>query len=185
MDKRRMMMTKESNKETSNTPVKKDTEVEKVTPARSLNPFEAFDRMFDESFSRGWMRPFHFGHPSLGHSSWSHLPAPFEGRTPHVDLVDRDKEVFIKAELPGVDKDDLEVTITDKSVTIKGSTRTEEKEEKGDYYHCEISQGSFSRTLALPSEVDTDKAKAKFKHGVLKLTIPKVKKSSRKSVKVD
>ena len=183
-------MTQESNKETSKTPVKKDTEVVKVTPTRSLNPFEAFDRMFDESFSRGWMRPFHLGHPllghpSLGHSSWSHLPAPFEGRAPHVNLVDRDNDVFIKAELPGVDKNDLEITITDKSVTIKGSTRTEEKEEKGDYYHCEISQGSFSRTLALPSEVDTDKAKAKFKHGVLKLTIPKVKKSSRKSVKVE
>lgn len=173
-------MTKASKKETAVTPVIKDTEVEKLTPARAMSSFDELDRMFHEFFSRGWMRPFHFGHPSLGH-----LSAPFKGRTPHVDLVDRDKEIFIKAELPGVDKDDVEITMTENSVTIKGSTREEEKEEKGDYHHCEISQGSFSRTMSLPGEVDTDKAKAKFKHGVLKLTIPKVKKSKRRSVKVE
>ena len=70
-------------------------------------------------------------------------------------------------------------------MTIKGSTRAEEKEEEGDYHRCEISQGSFSRTLSLPSEVDPDKAKAKFKHGVLKLTIPKVKKSTHKKITVE
>ena len=75
--------------------------------------------------------------------------------------------------------------MTNNSITIKGSTKAEEKEEKGDYHRCEISQGAYSRTLSLPSEVDTDKAKAKFKHGVLKLTIPKVKKSKHISVKVE
>ena len=152
----------------------------KASPETALASFEEMDRMFDNFFSRGWMRPFRFSHPS-----WSHLPAPFKGRTPQVDMVDRDKEIFIKAELPGVDKKDLEISMTSNSVTIKGSTRTEEKEEKGDYHRCEISQGSFTRSLSLPAEVDTDKAKAKFKHGVLKLTIPKVKTSKRKNVKVE
>lgn len=173
-------MSKASKKTTSVTPIKTDTEIEKVSPSRALSPMEEFDRMFDDFFSRGWMRPFRFGQPS-----WSHLPAPFEGRTPQVDVVDRDDEIFIKAELPGVDKDDLEITMTNNSITIKGSTKAEEKEEKGDYHRCEISQGAYSRTLSLPSEVDTDKAKAKFKHGVLKLTIPKVKKSKHISVKVE
>lgn len=173
-------MTKASKKESSVMPIKSGTEIEKTAPQKGLSSFEELDRMFDDFFSRGWMRPFRFGHPS-----WSHLPAPFEGRRPQVDIVDRDDEVFIKAELPGVDKDDVDITLTDNSVTIKGSTKAEEKEEKGDYHRCEISQGSFSRTLSLPAEVDTDKARAKFKHGVLKLTIPKVKKSKHKTVKVE
>jgi len=161
-------------------PDKKEKEIEKVTPTKALSSFEDFEHMFDEFFSRGWMSPLRFGHPS-----WSHLPAPFEGRTPHVDVVERDDEVFVKAELPGVDKDDMEITMTDNSVTIKGSTKAEEKEEKGNYRRREISRGSFSRTISLPSEVNTDKAKAKFKHGVLKLTIPKVKKSKQKNIKVE
>jgi HSP20 family protein len=173
-------MASESKKDVAKKTGKEEAAVEKVSPVRPLSPFEEFDRMFDELFSRRWMRPFSFGHPS-----WSHLPAPFEGRTPHVDVIDRDNEVFVKAELPGVDKEDVDITLTDNSVTIKGSTSAEEKEEKGDYHRCEISRGSFSRTVTLPEEVDTDKAKAKFKDGVLKLTIPKVKKSKRKSVKVD
>jgi len=61
----------------------------------------------------------------------------------------------------------------------------EVKVEKGDYHRCEISQGSFSRTLSLPDKVDTDKAKAKFKNGVLKLTIPKVKNTKHKNVKIN
>lgn len=173
-------MASASKKDVAKKPAEKETAVEKVTPVRALNPFEEFDHIFDDFFSRRWMRPFSFGHPS-----WSHLPAPFEGRTPHVDVVDRDNEVFVKAELPGVDKKDIEITLTDNMVTIKGSTSAEEKEEKGDYHRCEISRGSFSRSVMLPDEVDTDKAKAKFKDGVLKLTIPKVKKSKRKNIKVD
>ena len=169
-----------SKKEVSKSSSKQGTEVEKVTPIRALSPFEDFERIFDEVWPSRWMTPFSFGRPS-----WSHLPAPFEGRTPHVDVVDRENEIFVKAELPGVDKDDVEITMTGNSVTIKGSTKAEEKEEDGSYYRCEISQGSFARTVSLPSEVDTEKAKAKFKHGVLKLTIPKMKKSERKSIKVD
>jgi len=75
--------------------------------------------------------------------------------------------------------------VTKNTVTIKGSTSHEEKEEKGDYYRSEMSRGSYSRTLALPSDVEADKAKAKFKDGVLELTLPKLKKAKRRSVKVE
>jgi len=175
-----MKMTKASKKDTSVTPIKKQTDIDKAAPSTALSSLEAMDRMFDDFFSRRLMKPFGFDRPS-----WSHLPAPFKGRTPQVDVVDRDDEIFVKAELPGVDKDDVEITMTNNSVTIKGSTKAEEKEEKGDFHRCEISQGSFSRTVSLPSEVNTGKAKAKYKHGVLKLTIPKVKASKHKSVKVE
>jgi HSP20 family protein len=106
-------------------------------------------------------------------------------RTPRVDVIDRDNDIVVKAEIPGVKKEDLDVSMTDTTVTIKGSTSHEEKHEKGNYYRCEISRGAFSRTVALPSNVDTDKAKAVFNDGILELTIPKVEKAKRKSITVE
>lgn len=104
---------------------------------------------------------------------------------PKVDVIDRDDEVVVRAEIPGVAKDDLDISVTDNTVTIKGETKRESKEEKGDYYRCEISRGTFARTLPLPANVDSDSAKAKFEDGVLELTIPKVEKAKRRTIKVD
>ena len=154
-------------------------ELQKAEPKRALSPFEEMDRMFEDYFSRGWMRPFRWEWPSLGE-----MAKPFEGKMPKVDVIERDDEVVIKAELPGVDKKDLDVSVTENSVTIKGTTSHEEKEEKGDYYRCEISRGAYARTVALPSYVDADKAKASFKDGVLELKLPKVEKSKRRTVEV-
>lgn len=160
---------------------KKDTkqEVQKVEPAHALRPFEEMERMFDNYFSRGWMRPFQM--------EWPTFPKikAFEGKSPSVDVIERDNEVVVKAELPGVDKKDLDISVTKNTVTIKGSTSHEEKEEKGDYYRCEISRGSYSRTLSLPADVDEEKTRAKFKDGILELTLPKLKKSKRHTVKVE
>ena len=75
--------------------------------------------------------------------------------------------------------------MTDKTVTIKGTSRQETKEEKGEYYCCEISSGSFTRSMTLPCAVDDTKAKANFNDGILELTIPKVEKSTRHSIKID
>ena len=155
-------------------------EVKKVETAQVLSPFEEMERMFDNYFSRGWMRPFQ---PDL--PSFSRLAQPFEGKSPSVDVIDRDDAVIVKAELPGVDKKDIDVSVTSNTVTIKGSTSHEEKEEKGDYYRCEISRGSYSRTLSLPAEVDEEKTKARIKDGILELTLPKLTKSKRHSVKIE
>ena len=154
--------------------------LKKAEPAQTLSPFEEMDRFFDDYFSRRWMHPFRRGRPS-----WGELTMPFEGKMPRVDVVDRDDEIIIKAEVPGVDKKDLDISVTDNTVSIKGSTSHEEKEEKGNYYHCEISRGSFSRVVPLPAEVDADKASSKFKDGVLELTLPKAKKTKRHTVKVE
>ena len=88
---------------------------------------------------------------------------------PRVDVSETGKEVRISAELPGLDEKDVEVTVTNNMLTIKG----EKEEEEGDYYHSERSYGYFDRTIALPQGIDADNAKAKFKKGVLKVTIPK------------
>ena len=155
-------------------------EVKKVESAQVLSPFEEMERMFDNYFSRGWKRPFRSEWPSF-----SGLAQPFEGKSPSVDVIERDDAVIVKAELPCVDKKDIDVSVTSNTVTIKGSTSHVEKEEKGDYYRCEMSRGSYQRTLSLPADVDEGKAKAKLKDGILELTLPKVTKSKRKSVKVE
>jgi HSP20 family protein len=158
----------------------KGTEIQKATPMRVSSPFEEMDRLFEGFFPRGWLRPFHLERPL-----WDELAAPLEVKAPRVDVVDRDEDILVRAELPGVEKKDLELSVTDNTVTVSGKTRHEEKEEKGNYYRCEISRGAFSRTVALPSDVDPDKAKAAFKDGLLELTIPKVAKAKRRSIKLD
>ena len=103
---------------------------------------------------------------------------------PSVDVIDRDDEVVVRAEVPGYKKEDIEVSVADSSLTIKGERKAEQKEEKGDYYRCEISQGAFSRTVALPAEVDDAKAKATMKDGMLELTLPKRDKSKRHTITI-
>jgi HSP20 family protein len=164
---------------------KKEKELQKkATPAHYLSPFEEMERrmesLFDEFFGPRWMRRHRWGSPW-----WTEMTQPFEGRMPSVDVVDREDEILVRAELPGVDKKDLDVSMGDGSVTIKGSSSREEKEEKGDYYRREMSRGSFSRTVELPSEVDGSKAKATFNDGVLELKLPKIEKSKRRKIKVD
>ncbi len=153
------------------------SESEKSGASRALSPFEEMDVLFDR-LSRGLMS--RIGLPALGQTGW-----PFQAHAPKVDVIDRDDEVLVRAELPGMVKDDLEISLTDQTVTIRGETHKESKEERGDYYRREITSGSFQRTLALPAEVLGDAAKAAFEDGVLELTLPKAKKASKRKVKID
>lgn len=144
-------------------------------PARVLHPFDEMERMFDDFLGRRWMQPFR----------WARPLAEFGFSEPKVDVLDRDDEVLVRAELPGVKKEDLEISISGQSLTIRGETKHEEKEEKGDYYRCEIARGSFSRMLTLPAEVDESKATAAMKDGILELKLPKIEKSRRRTIKVE
>ena len=160
-------------------PVKKETGVSRAEPRHLLSPFENMERLFEDFFPRSLLRHYRHGLPLA-----SELTTPFEGRMPKVDVIDRDDEIFVRAELPGVDKKDVDISMTDNTVTIKGETRKEEKEEKGDYYRCETSHGAYTRTLSLPSEVNADKTRAIFKDGVLELTLPKIERAKRRTIKV-
>lgn len=104
---------------------------------------------------------------------------------PRVDIIDRDEEIVVRAEIPGVDKKDLDVSLTDNTVTIKGSTHQEQKEEQGNYFRSEMARGSFARSVTLPGNVDGAGAKASFKDGVLELSLPKTENSKRRSIKVE
>lgn len=151
-----------------------------VTPARHMLPFEEFERFFDQLRTRDWLAPFHWSN-----SAQTHLPMFTEGKMPKVDIIDREKELLIRAELPGVEKKDLDISMTNSSVTIKANSCYEEKEEKGDYYRTEIAQGAYARTIGLPADVDVEQAKTQFKDGVLELTVPKLERSQRRSINVE
>jgi len=153
-------------------------------PQRLPSTIEDMNRFFDQmmgSFMRhrwpAWLKE---DWPSLGG-----LGSLWEPEMPRVDVVNRDEEVEVTAELPGVSKDDLEVTLGDNSITIQGSTSQEEKTEEGEYFRREISRGSFSRTVTLPSEVDGENVKASFDKGVLSIRLPKLAPSKRRKIEVD
>ena len=142
---------------------------------RVFSPFEDMERMFGDFFGRRALRPW----------AWERPLAEIPEFGPGVDVIDREDEVLVRAEVPGFKKDDIEVTVSGDLLTLKGETSAEEKEEKGDYYRCEISRGAFTRTVALPAEVDESKAKAAMKDGMLELTLPKLEKSKRRTIKID
>jgi len=164
-------------KQQAGTPAKA-VETPKTVPVTTLNPFEEMERMFESMFPRSLMRQGRWNWPT-----WAELAAPTLA-IPRVDVVDRDDEIVVRAELAGVDKKDVDVSLTDSTVTIKGSTRSEEKEEEGNYHRCEISRGAFARTVSLPAEVDDSKAKAIFKDGLLEISVPKKEKAKRHSITV-
>ncbi len=152
----------------------------KAAPTHKLGPIDEIERLFENWVPANWLRPLARERRSL----LSAFPAQFELKVPNIDVVDRDTEIVVRAEVPGVDKKDLDVSVNGRSLTIKGSSESKSEEEKGDYYRCEISQGSFARTVRLPEEVDGARTKSTFKDGLLELRLPKTVKSHRQAIKV-
>lgn len=146
-------------------------------PSRAVSPFETMERWFEEAFRR----PF-----SLLGPSW--LPrlrtTEIEEAIPSVDIFEEGDTVVVKAELPGIKKEDVDVSMTDNVISISGEKKKEEKVERKNYYREERSYGSFTRSFRLPVEVQTDKAKAQFKEGILEIRIPKTEEAKKKEKKV-
>lgn len=155
----------------------------KITPAERMrkdivryteqNPFDllrnridkVFDSFFADSASRTVAAP----------------PLPFH---PNVDVKDSGKEIRVIVELPGMDEKDIDISLNDNLLTIKGEKKAE-KEEKGDnYYHTERTFGYFSRTVPLPSEVRVEDASAAYKNGILKITLPKTERVLKEAKKI-
>ncbi|GAQ95769.1 HSP20 family protein [Thermodesulfovibrio aggregans] len=153
---------------------KETKDVARVEPS-ILSPFEEIERLFDEVMRR----PF-----SLFRSFVPRVREEAEFISPAVDIYEEGDDLVVKAELPGINKEDIEVKITDDYITISGEKKREEKVEKKDYYRYERSYGSFSRTFRLPVDVQTDKAKAKFENGVLEIRIPKTEEAKKKERKL-
>jgi len=126
------------------------------------DPFLSFrqeiDHMFDEFFEGRALAPWG--------QEWS-------GFDPRVDVVETDQEVKVTAELPGLDAQDVDVTLSHNVLTLKGEKKHEHEEKGEGYYRSERSYGSFERSIPLPSTVETAKVDATFDKGVLTVTFPK------------
>lgn len=155
-----------------------------VSVMHNPSPFEEMDRLFESYFGHAWPRiwlhPFRWERPH-----WPGPAMPFGGYWPRVDIIDRDNELVVRIEVPGVNKEDLDVSMTDNTVTIRGTTATKKEEKKNNYYRSETSQGEFTRTVALPCDVDGGKVKAKLDNGILELNMPKMEKAKRKNVTIE
>jgi len=109
---------------------------------------------------------------------------PMEVNAPSVDVYVEKDEIVIKAELPGMDKDDIQVNLSNHTLTLKGEKKREEKIKEENYFCSERACGSFSRTLELPGDVQGEKVKASFKNGVLEIRLPVAETAKAKSIKV-
>ena len=105
--------------------------------------------------------------------------------TPTVDVVENNDNFLVKADIPGVKKNDLKVDVKDGTLTIKGEKKQEEKVEKDNYIRVERSYGNFVRNFTLPANVDASKINAKFTDGVLEITIPKKEEAKPKEIKIN
>jgi HSP20 family protein len=105
-------------------------------------------------------------------------------RSFRLDILDRDKELLVRGELPGVEKDDIEVTISGDRLTIEAKRQFDEEDRKETFYRHEMGFGSLVRTVALPVPVDAEKIRAELEGGILKVTLPKVRAAERHTVKV-
>ncbi len=166
-----MAQTKQEVEVTSKSPEKEKSRL----PALA-EPYESFERFFDSMFRRDWLRPF-WREPLF------EMIEPRE-RWMSIDVIDKDDHLLVRAELPGIDKKDVSVSITDHLLTIKGAFGREEKEEKRHYYRHEIARGAFERSVLLPENIDSSKVEASLANGVLEVTVAKAKESKRRVVEV-
>lgn len=141
-----------------------------------VNPLYALHREMNQMFD-DFFRSFDF-------APFSTFEERFRTFSPSVDIVENEKEVTVKVELPGMDEKDVDVLLTEDTLTIKGEKK-EEKEDKGnDYYHMERTYGHFNRVIPLPREIDTANVEARFKNGILSITLPKWEVTKTKGTKV-
>jgi len=139
-------------------------------PFRSFRPvYGEFDKWFDEAAN-----------------AYSPVKAQANGTWhPNVDVFETEGGYVLKAELPGVNKEDIKIDVSNNTLTIKGEKKFEERTEKDKYVRIERSYGSFTRTFALSDKVDSENIKAAYKDGVLEITLPKKEEAKPKEIKVE
>jgi HSP20 family protein len=137
-------------------------------PRMMRSPFREMARDMEEMFGRAF-------------PAWSDKE---RGWAPSVDMIDEKDEIVVKADLPGIDEKDIEVTVQDGSLVIRGERKTEKEEKKDDYYYAERSYGAFLRSLPLPAHVEAERVKASFKKGVLEVHLPKAKEAKGRKIEI-
>jgi len=143
-------------------------------PFRELTPFRDFERMRRE-MDRIWDTFFERG-ISRGEEE--------EGWLPSLDVAETKNEIVVKAEVPGMDPKDIDISLSDGLLTIKGEKKQEREEKEENYHLVERSYGSFARSIRLPKEIQSDKINASYKNGVLKVVLPKSEEAKKKEIKI-
>lgn len=139
---------------------------------QQLSPLGDVQRLFDRFFNVNLP----FGGMPVGYDAYSAFPA--------LNVSDEGNAVLVQAEVPGLDADDLEITVEGDLLTIRGEKKAEREEKQENYYYAERSFGSFVRRVELPSSVDSNKAEAKLDRGILSLRLPKVEAAMSRTIKV-
>jgi HSP20 family protein len=140
------------------------------TPMRNLASFQdEMNRMFQEFFRGGTGEE-----AGWGLRTW----------TPAVDIYDTDDALVLKAELPGVSKDDVSIEIHNNTLILRGERKHEAEVKEGDYYRAERAYGTFQRSFVLPTLVDQDKVQATYTDGVLELRLPKSEAAKPKRIAI-
>jgi HSP20 family protein len=142
-------------------------------------PFDSLRREIDQLFAE--FRPFHWRLPSTRSTFGFEMPRFRDDWTiaPAMDLVEKEKEYEISAELPGIDEKNVEIKVANHTMTIKGEKEEEKEENQKDYYLSERRYGSFQRSFALPQGIDPDKIEATFAKGVLTVKLPKTAEAQK------
>ena len=146
--------------------------IDKWSPLKELEDMRRdMDRLFDE-----------FTKPARRRRIWPKS----EGLViPSIDLYDRKTDIVVKIELPGVRSEDIDLTITKDTLTLKGEIKKDDDVQEEDYFVSERMIGSFSRTIALPFEVESEKAQAAMNNGLLEIVIPKREEARPKEIKIE
>jgi len=153
-------------------PRKRMIDVKRMAPLT-----HSMEEFFEDFPPRRWMEtfePFGFKWP---------MGVDYE-RSFRLDVIDRDKELLVRGELPGVEKDDIEVTISGNRLMLEAEREFEEEDKKDAFYRHEVGYGKLMRTIALPIEVDPENVVAELKDGILEIKLPKVEAAERHTVKV-
>ena len=157
-----------------------ENETRRMVPLRPIAEMARWDeelrRMFGDFFA-GTLRPFLDGH--------RRRPFSFGTSTPDIDLYEENNEVVVKAELPGMEKDDIEIKFTDYQLSIKGDKKRDKGLKEENYYFSECSYGPFLRALDLPTDVHVEKVRTTFKNGILEIRLPKAEEIKRKTIKIN
>jgi HSP20 family protein len=103
---------------------------------------------------------------------------------PTLDLSETENDLVVKAEIPGIDPKEIDISLANEMLTIKGEKKQEKEEKEENYHLIERSYGSFVRTIPLPREVQGDKISASYKNGILKVTLPKSEEAKKKEIKI-
>lgn len=154
------------------------TETSRPTPM--VGALEEVERLFDRLMPHTWITPMNWNWPM-----WRGFDESLENiRAPQMDVIDRDKEILVRLEVPGVEKKDVNVSVSNGTLALTACGRRESKEQRKDFFRCEIAQGNFSRSVAIPAGIDQTKISASLKDGILEINLPKEEGAQRRTVEV-